>query len=168
MVSVELASMNMDDKQNLTPELKQAYDRIMNTPAPATTTPVAQPNTTTPQAPTPQPPIPTPGPSVTPPTTTAPSTISTPATTPQPEPAQSPFLSSVPPRQVTSTGSFSFSDKKGQAPTAPTTTHQAGVVPGGASTAATNKKLSGPIVAILIAVLVVVWTLFWAKFFNIF
>jgi len=159
----------MDDKQNLTPELKQAYDRIMNTPAPTKNIPVAtQPGTAGPQAPTPTPPIPTPGPSVTPPTATPNTPIATPNTTPQPTPTHAPFLSSIPPRPVTQTGSFAFSDKKVQQAPTPTPAAHPGAVAGGTSAVVVNKKLSGPIVAILIVVLVVVWTLFWAKFFNIF
>lgn len=162
----------MDDKQGLTPDLKQAYDRIMNTPAPATSAPATPPSqATSPQAPAPQPPIPAPGPSVTPPSaapmTPNAATPTTPnATPPQQEGAHAPFLSSVPPHPVAQTGSFSFSDKKPQTP-APAT-HPGAALGGTSAVVAANKKLSGPIVAILITVLVVAWTVFWAKFFNIF
>ena len=128
-------------KQALTPELKQIYDRVMNTqvagktpagPSPTPTTNI--PNTPPPEA-SGQP-------------NTAP--LSNPAaaqTGVVPEPAAQPFLSSVPPRPVADTKQFVFTGKKIETPNASM---------GGAQVQVNgSKKLSGKIIAVLVGVLII-------------
>lgn len=165
----------MDDKKkNLTPELKQIYERVMNTPAGARTNPNAQ---TQPQAQTPvtaspapiqasqtaqtppisqstqpqMPPIPAPtGPSVTPSQTTLP-----------PQPAQG--VSFAAPQPVNPSGSFVFTGKNNNtASPAPTP------IAGQTMATKSGKKLSSPIIAILVGVLMIAWGIFWAKIFGFF
>lgn len=155
----------MDDtNKNLSPDLKQAYDRVMNIPVGGTTPP----SPAAPQAIPPAPTIPVPGPSITPPISglsqtppSSPPPVTEPSAPPQSEGPHTPFLSSVPPHPVSETGTFVFSDKKGVNP-APA------AHPDAVSVAKSGTKLSGPIIAVLITVLVIVWTVFWAKFFKIF
>lgn len=145
-------------KQDLTPELKQIYERVMNTqvqklaPSPPSTTPGTTPPAAT-SAPvsSPQPPIP-----------------NMPAGTPQAaQPPQAPttpqqggFLSSVPPRPLTDTQSFAFTGNKVTTQPASQGHPQKGIVEG--------KKISTPIIALLVVVLITAWGLFWAKFFGLF
>lgn len=150
-------------KQDLTPELKQIYDRVMNTQV-ANKTPAGLNST-------PATPI-----SNSPPTTQVPSTnttntqwqsaatplvnptISQPATTP--ESVSQPFLSSVPPRPITETKPFVFTGKKIETSNASPEGNQV--------QANGSKKMSGKIIAASVGVLIILWSVFWAKFFGLF
>ncbi len=147
--------MDPKKQQNLTPELKQIYERVMNTQVKkdtpqASATP--QPATTTT---TPPPASPT-----TPPENTAPATPQTPQAPAQNEA----FLSSVPPRPITdSSKPFVFT---GKAPKPEEHAQQ----PSGSPTATPtkSKKISTPIIVVLVVVLVIVWGVFWAKLLGLF
>ncbi|KKQ96068.1 MAG: hypothetical protein A3C27_01450 [Candidatus Levybacteria bacterium RIFCSPHIGHO2_02_FULL_39_36] len=151
----------MDPKKNLTPELKQIYDRVMNTqvkkpenptetPSGPITNPVPSPieaNVTPSPLPS-QEPIQQPSPNP-----AAPSPINT-------APTNEAFLSSVPPRPLTDTKPFVFTGNKISSPQVKTET-------GNQAHVSQNKKLSGKIVAMFVVVLIVIWTLIWAKFFGL-
>lgn len=142
-------------KQNLTPELKQIYDRVMNTqvkkPEPAA--PVAAPTTTTAPNAAPQTPVAAANPNPTP--TTAPQ---------QPQPGgnvgNNAFLSSTPPRPLTGDKTFVFTGNKMTTAQGTTEVHAPGTV--------AKKKISPPILIAGIVVGVVVWALIWAKVFGLF
>lgn len=165
----------MDSKKaNLTPELKEIYDRVMNT----TSTPKAPAQPSQQAAPTPQnppsPPIQPQGmPSLSEPI--APPPLPGPQ---QPPPVQPQFhgpqnsesltetsnpaeeaLSSTPARPISNDGVFSFSG--GSVKNSPTT--QSGLSAQG------NKKtlISKPILIILGLIFVVIWGIFWAIIFGL-
>ena len=145
----------MDPKnQNLTPELKQIYDRVMNTEVQKAGAP---------QGSAPQTPIHTsPATPVAPPATPV-STPASPAAMPPPTiPTANPHdvLSSAPPRPLTDDKTFVFNGSKITTPEGSTEAH-AQAAPG------TSKKISGKIIGLLVVVLVIVWGLFWAKLFGL-
>lgn len=170
-------NLSMDTKKtNLTPELKEIYDRVMNTssgktaasagttpplPTSAVVPPVAQPAIPTP---------PTPSPLLAPGTMPATLTLEMPATPnlggsmmpPIGSPAED-ALSSTPARPVSEGNTFSFSGTA-QAP-AP-----ASIVPGAtpANNPGTKKKakISLPVLIVLGLVFLIVWGLFWAIIFG--
>lgn len=157
-------------KQDLTPELKQIYERVMNTQVKkpeGVTQGVGQPTppaagqtpsvgtlsggaglsgASTP-APPPPPPLSNVAPNPTPPQGST-----------QPNEG---FLSSVPPRPVTESKSFVFTGNK-------ITTPQSSPIAGAQTGLAGGKKISGKIIALLVVVLFVVWAVFWTKFFGLF
>ena len=141
----------MDQKnQNLTPELKQIYNRVMNTqvkqpPAPAASTgPITTPSN---------------GGQVTPPTpqTTTPQPIAQPSSLPTNQPSGT--LPSVPPRPLTD-------DKKPFVFNGKVEGEQNDTQPG--THAAEGKKISGSVIVLGVAVLIIVWGLLWAKIFGLF
>lgn len=158
-------------KQDLTPEMKQIYDRVMNTQVnkPQTPPSVSQ---TQPASPLSElntsqlstPPIPESQ------STTAPQeAIQTPPVSPATPTAQAApdssseseaFLSSVPPRPVTDNQSFAFSNNK------VTTGTSSAPAPQVSNTS--QKKFSTPVIAFGMIVLVVVWAVVWAKIFGLF
>ena len=129
-------------KQELNPELKQIYERVMNTQvgAPASPqSPISE------QAPTqsvpPHPAIQTPAKATT-------------------NVTQDPFQASAPQGPAVDTKPFVFTGNK---VTTPQETH----TPQSQSAAVISKKMSEPIIAVLALILIVVWGLFWAKFFGL-
>ncbi len=137
-------------KQNLTPELKQIYDRVMNTQV------EAKPATGT--APTPQTPPP---PAAAPITTTPP--LNTATTTP--EAPKSAMKITPPAGGVQAPGAatmntdkpFVFSGNKVTTPQGTTSVKVEG-----------SKGVSGVVIAGLVVVLLVVWGVFWAKLLGLF
>lgn len=154
------------NKQNLTPELKAIYDRVMNTPvgsppggnppAPGSTPPTPTP----PQPPTPsssQPPPPTP--SEAPP-------VPTPATPPE---SAAP-LPSIPPRQIDTTDKpfvFSASNKQ---ETKQEKHDSEQPQPEAASTNEAPKKklLSPPVMALGGVAFLILYAVIWLKIFKFF
>lgn len=144
-------------KQDLNPELKEIYDRVMNTQvkpnAPTATTPPPQTPTSaaTPiaSAPSAVPPI---GSPVMPPAGSP--------TTPQPN--QGPTQAGIPQPGVESKP-FVFTGNKVTTPQATTSPqlNQAQIH------TSSGKKLSTPVIAVLVVILIVVWALFWAKIFGL-
>ena len=154
--------MDPKKQQNLTPELKQIYDRVMNTqvakPQGASQIP-SQPQTAAPQTSIPpqdaspaSPPPPASAPTPSAPQTQAPAVPASPAS----------FLSSMPARPITDTAkSFTFSGKVDEktdekTPHAPAQEQKA-----------SGKKISGKMIGFLAVGLVVIWSLFWVKFFGL-
>ncbi len=141
-------------KQDLTPELKQIYDRVMNTQV-AGKTPAGLNSA-------PDTPI-----SSTPPTNTQSQSAATPLVNPtisQPgttqESVSQPFLSSVPPRPIADTKPFVFTGKK---------IETSSTLPEGNQVQANgSKKMSGKIIAVSVGALIILWSVFWAKFFGLF
>lgn len=133
----------MDPKKsaNLTPELKEIYDRVMNTtPTPklATPPPVQAPSAL-PQTPT-SPQAPTPSPKA------------------QPVPslnAADEALSETPPRPLTTGNTFSFNG-----------TVKAQSDENSVATTKGKSKISLPILIVLGIVFIVVWAVFWAIIFG--
>jgi hypothetical protein len=126
-------------KQELHPELKQIYDRVMSTDvkrAPAgTPAPASQP-----------------GPTVAAPT--APNIPSAPSPAPAPEPTgPAPFLPTTPP-------------KPAQAQSAPAAPQMNPSVQAKKSSA--KSSFSGKIIALLVVVVLVAWGVLWAKIFALF
>ena|SRR3990172_8370433 len=132
-------------KQELNPELKEIYDRVMNTQVKSEAQPQSAPSQPPPQAP--QAPAAPPG------------TVWNPAPPPSAEAKQDPFFSPPPQRSITDTKPFVFTGNKVTTPQEPNASQ---------SQTHTNKKISAPIIAVLVVVLIVVWALFWAKFFGLF
>lgn len=143
-------------KQELNPELKEIYDRVMNTQAKSEAQPQSassQPPPAAPQAPA-----------------APPGTVLSPASPPPAgqsvlrgdtaEAKQDPFFSPQPQRSITDTKPFVFTGNKVTTPQTPYAT-QSQMNP------TSSKKVSGPIIAVLVVLLIVVWTLFWAKFFGL-
>lgn len=143
-------------KQELNPELKEIYDRVMNTQAKSEAQPQSapsQPPPATPQAPA-----------------APPGTVRNPAPPPPvgqnilrgatAEANQDPFFSPPPQRSITDTKPFVFTGNKVTTPQAPYATQSQ-------MNLTSSKRVSGPIIAVLVVVLIVVWTLFWAKFFGL-
>ena len=167
----------MDTKKtNLTPELKEIYDRVMNTssgktaasagttpplPTSAVVPPVAPPTMPTPPTPSP---LSAPGTMPTTPTLEMPATPNLGGSMMPPigSPAED-ALSSAPARPISEGNTFSFSGTA-QAP-AP-----ASLVPGAtpANTPGTKKKakISLPVLIVLGLVFLIVWGLFWAIIFG--
>ncbi|OIP57405.1 MAG: hypothetical protein COX79_00420 [Candidatus Levybacteria bacterium CG_4_10_14_0_2_um_filter_36_16] len=151
----------MDDKkQGLTPELKQIYERVMNTPASSTPAPAAQP-VVPPQTP---PPVTTPPQAQQAAPLTPPPTIQT-----GPAPATNINITLPPspsPRALNDTGTskpFVFSsDVKKPGGSQPVDTNRAVMAK------KEGKKLSVKIIILLVVVLIIVWGVFWAKFFKFF
>lgn len=161
--------MDPKKQQSLTPELKQIYERVMNTQVSPNTPPAAPVQTATP----------TPSP-VTPP-------VSAPVTPSQPMPSQpvpeiptappvtqpianNPAPNSTPAQNLGGIAQkplsanpqpFTFSNK------APSPTQAANPNQPFSATTKPKKKMSGMIIGALVVVLVAVWTLFWIKFFNL-
>ena len=152
----------MDSKKtNLTPELKEIYDRVMNTQS-AKGKPVPTPTTA---------PVSTPPPPPMPPTNTPPVVPPIPQVLPQPAPSQAEpptltpaedALTSSPARPVSEGNTFSFSG----------TVHNAPVdkkIKDKKVEAAGDKKkarLSLPILIALGVVFLIVWCIFWAVIFG--
>ena len=133
-------------KQELNPELKEIYDRVMNTQVKSESQPQSTPSQTppaTPQAPTAPPPpagqIPLRG-----------------ATA---EASQDPSLSSAPVRPLVDTKPFVFTGNKVTTQQEPHTSQS--------QMFSTPKRVSGPVIAVLVVILIVVWALFWAKIFGL-
>ena len=131
-------------KQALTPELKEIYDRVMNTQ-------VAAP-------PQPQP--------VTPPTVMgatqppqSPQPVISPTTTQVPPIQNEGFLSSVPPRPLTDTKSFVFTGNKVTTTDKQSTTQ---------APLAASKKMSNKIIAIIVGAIIIMWAVLWAMIFGLF
>lgn len=145
--------------QDLSPDLKQIYDRVMNTPAKGSSA-------------TPPPPTFSPTPTV--PPVTSPQNQSVPPVTPQSRPSQDlnptippqppmqnaepePFLTSAPPRPLQgSVGVRSFAlgkEKKTEAKSIL------------AGTKEEKKGMSKVLIAILIGIFFVAWSFFWVVFF---
>lgn len=130
-------------KQDLNPELKQIYERVMNTQVSKPETPIAG--------------------SATPPPPATPDAASaqTAPPPPQPNPTGAPFISNAAPKPITENKTFVFTGNKivtpQNQPHAP------------ANTATPAKKgVTGPIIGVLVVILVVVWGVFWAKIFALF
>ncbi len=165
--------MDSSNKQNLTPELKEIYDRVMNTAAKPIT---PQPAASTPSALKPS------EAAVSPPAVSRPEAVphAAPAATPEPvvdnPPSQdattqaggaavgesNEFLSSVSPRPLQDIGvkAFSFSGKKVTATTADEATPAA-------TPAAKKGGISKPILITLIGVFIVIWSVTWAIFLGL-
>ncbi|HVZ11733.1 MAG TPA: hypothetical protein VG965_01765 [Patescibacteria group bacterium] len=167
----------MDPKNKaLTPELKQIYDRVMNTQVnpnqganpptqSAPSTPVAPPaqgaqgtpnmQPTAPNAQTPTMPS-TPPPAATPPQM---GSIGTPPPAPVTNPPTQPtsVLSSAQPRQVPNSGSFVFNGNKV-------------ITPQGGKSAAGAQKGSIPkaVIIALVVIVIAAWGGLWAKIFGLF
>ena len=154
-------------KQNLTPELKEIYDRVMNTQvqnAPGTpmngndaakTPPIPenhpQNTMTAPAAPQPSPvPNPSPVPPPPPPAAAQPAQPTQPATNATSNPAA--------PNPIGKNSNFVFTGNK---MTTPAGTATVQVNSGG-------KKISGMVIVGLVLVLLAVWAVFWAKIFGLF
>ncbi len=125
-------------KQDLNPELKQIYDRVMNTQVPnkpsgteplqnVTPTPSPQPSISTPQGPTQAAPLP-------------------------PQPAA--------PQPISEPKSFVFTGNK-------VITPQDGGQ-GTTQTAGTKKGIPGILIGVLVVILVIAWGALWAKIFGLF
>ena len=165
----------MDPKnkqQNLTPELKQIYERVMNTTvspnpkpptpsAPVTPSQIPTPMMTGPTEATPTPVPPGPDQSAANPAAQAPT--APPPAQQVPSPAQPQNYESVPPRPLTNAGAqpFVFSAK------APTAAQTGNTPQTFASAAKPKKKMSNAVIGALVLVLIVVWSLFWVKFFKL-
>lgn len=146
--------MDPKKQQNLTPELKQIYERVMNT----------QVKKDEPQAPAPQSTSSTTPPPAAPTIPVATSSTPTTPTVPQAPAQNEAFLSSVPPRPITdSSKPFVFT---GKAPKPEEHAQQPSGSP--SATPTKSKKISTPIIAVLVIVLVVVWGVFWAKLLGLF
>ena len=132
-------------KQDLNPELKQIYDRVMNTQ-------VAKPSGAEPLrggAPTasPQPQTPT----IPQPTVAQPVTAPPPQTPPPPQAA---------PQPISEPKDFVFTGNKIISPQ--------GEIHADTHAADSKKGLSGSIIAVLVVILVIAWGAFWAKIFGLF
>ena len=159
-------------KQELNPELKEIYDRVMNTQVKSEGQPQSapsQPPPATPQAPS-----------------APPGTVRNPAPPPAgqsdlggatADAERDPFFS-PPPQRAPSTAVSLHSQPGSLAPAGAGAQSAPFVFTGSKLTTSrepnasqsqtyTNKKLSGPIIAVLVAVIIVAWALFWAKFFGI-
>jgi len=195
----------MDDKNqnpgqnkqpNLTPELKEIYERVMNTNTQQPTPPAPPQNQPTTSASNQQPQNPSVGtvdqPASVPPThnpaqpaaspsqnqpqkPAAPSGTNPPSPTIKPPgtPQNSPFLSSLPPRPISGSGqSFSFSAKNGQ-PASHAIPEPTPNQPQNSTNPTTDKPpkkklLSGKILAVLVIALLIGWGVLWAKVFGLF
>lgn len=133
-------------KQELNPELKEIYDRVMNTQVKSEGQPQSAPS---------QPPPVTPQAPAAPPPPAGQSDLRGAAA----EANRDPFFSPPPQRPITDTKPFVFTGNKVTTPREPNTSQ---------SQTYTNRKISGPIITVLVVVLIVVWALFWAKFFGLF
>ncbi|KKR26496.1 MAG: hypothetical protein UT57_C0032G0009 [Microgenomates group bacterium GW2011_GWC1_39_7] len=136
----------MDPKKNLTPELKQIYDRVMNT-----------------QVKKPENPTETPSGPITNPVPSPIEANVTPSPLPSQEPIQQPSPNPAAPSPINTaptTKPFVFTGNKISSPQVKTET-------GNQAHVSQNKKLSGKIVAMFVVVLIVIWTLIWAKFFGL-
>lgn len=152
----------MDDKkQALTPELKQIYERVMNTPSASSAPTTPAPPVVLPQTP--------------PPAATAPSQTqqTIPATPPSAQTTTAPVTNTIPslpssqPRPLNDTGTskpfvFTADVKKPGSTQQPIDTDRAVMAK------KEGKKLSGKVIILLVVVLVIVWSVFWAKFFKFF
>lgn len=144
--------MDPKKQQNLTPELKQIYERVMNTPV------ASQPTAQTPSQPAQTPPVTTQPDAVKPNVsaqTPPPSPINQAPQTPNPAPPSTPPIN---PRPLTGGGNqFTFSSKTQEGQEVSKTN----ISPKG------KKGISAPIIGVLIVTLIAVWSLFWMKFFNL-
>lgn len=146
--------------QNLSPDLKQIYDRVMNTPANGGSATPPPPPASTPTPTTP--PVASPQNQTVPPVAPQPkpSLEINPTISPQP-PMQSaepePFLTSAPPRPLQgSVGVKSFAlgkEKKAESSPAP------------AGAKEEKKGMSKVLIAILIGIFFIAWSFFWVVFF---
>lgn len=137
--------------QDLSPDLKQIYDRVMNTPAKGAPTP---PPPTQPAAPPPNSTTPPPFTAVASPNPNAQKPPTPPTTTSEPE--DQPFLTSAPPRPLQgSIGVKSFSLGKENKESKPT-----------ANATSTDKKgISKTLIIILGVIFFAAWIFFWVVFF---
>ncbi len=147
-------------KQDLTPELKEIYDRVMNVQVPAGDKNAA-PTAGVTAAPTPSDhPVVAPTIQAQTPHETEPTPQPAASNLSEPAGAKSdPFLPSAQPRPLTDDKSFVFTGNKITTPQGSTETHT-GAHP--------QKKISTPIIAAGVIVGVVIWALVWAKIFGIF
>lgn len=141
-------------KSNLTPELKEIYDRVMNTTATPKTPPKAPTVPPAPKADTQAPAMNSLNPT---PTANAASLNSQ-----QPTPAED-ALTNTPARPLSSQNTFSFSGKAEPMPEAPSVSLDETV----GKKKKNQMKLSLPILIVLGIAFIVVWGLFWAVMFGI-
>lgn len=174
----------MDSKKtNLTPELKEIYDRVMNTSGGASavkatgalpTTPATPPpaNPLDPPSatmPSPQPTTPSPSAPIAPPQVGAPTTVNPtpvpPMTPPGGMPEMAPLqpnaaedaLTSTPARPISEGNTFAFSGTAKPVPGMP------GATP---TKVKTKTKISLPIIIVLGVVFIIIWGVFWAIIFG--
>lgn len=150
-------------KQDLSPELKEVYDRVMNTTAKPTQTPPPaggpNPSTPTPAAPaaTVQVETQTSAPANEPNQSSAPTmvttTVQTPATSPTSQPAAAGNMPAGTAPAAAPTA-FVFNGNK--------------MTSDGKTTAAGKKKTPGFLIPLGVVILVIAWAAIWAKFFGIF
>ncbi|OGH18619.1 MAG: hypothetical protein A2868_02545 [Candidatus Levybacteria bacterium RIFCSPHIGHO2_01_FULL_40_15b] len=144
-------------KQELNPELKEIYDRVMNTQAKSE----AQSQSAPPQ-PLQTTSVPTPVKQAAPfaNAENAPTAVSAPPAggappgtvwNPAPQPGSFASAQSAP---------FVFTGNKVTTPQTPHATQSQ-------TNLASSKKISGPIIVVLVVILIVMWALFWAKFFGV-
>lgn len=161
--------MDPKKQQNLTPELKQIYERVMNTqvspntptapPAQTTATNPAM-QTATPTMPQPMqsqpvPEIPTMPPAANP-------TVQPVTGNPMQNPTPTQDLGGIAQKPLSANPQpFTFSNK------APSPTQAANPNQPFAATIKPKKKMSSMIIGVLVVVLIAVWTLFWIKFFKL-
>lgn len=155
----------MDSKKtNLTPELKEIYDRVMNTQSAKdkpTPTPIAPPSTTPPPLPpTNTPPLAPPMPHV--PPQAVPSPAQSAQTIPSVQTPAEDALTSSPARPVSEGNTFSFSGTVHNAPVDQKIKDKKGEVTGEKKKA----RLSLPILIALGIVFLIVWCVFWAVIFG--
>lgn len=148
-------------KQELNPELKEIYDRVMNTQVKNEAQPqsaLSQPLPQAQQAPLQsQPANPDPfAPSTTP--VKQPGSFANAQSGPTAVsfPSHGPL---APQERTAQFAPFVFTGNKVTTAQEPNTSQ---------SQTHTNKKISGPIIAVLVVILLVAWALFWAKFFGLF
>lgn len=142
-------------KQELNPELKQIYDRVMNTQAarPQQPAPSAQPQPGTPTVPSQ---------TLTPPIVTPPQPVPSGGAVPAPQ--NVPGQSVTPQPIVPNSGSFVFTGNKVIAPKNDGKAQPAA----GAQKFAAKKGFSGKLITVGLVLLIVVWGVVWAKIFGLF
>ena len=133
-------------KQTLTPELKEIYDRVMNTQAANPVVPAPIANAT--QAPPIQPANPA-----------SPFPLQSPVNPVAQPAANEGFLSSVPPRPLTDTKSFVFTGNKVTTQDKQSTVH---------APSPAGKKISSKIIALIVGVVIIMWSVLWAMIFGLF
>lgn len=140
-------------KQDLSPELKEVYERVMNTRAPTPAAPTT-PNAT-PQPAAAQPSVVPPTSQPTPAVPAAPTPVVAPPTPEAPKPADGASAQVVTPAAPGPT-SFSFSGNKMTTPQGTTTNNAA------------KKKIPPFAIPIGVVVLIIAWAALWAKVFGLF
>lgn len=133
-------------KQDLSPELKEVYERVMNTQAKPTTGGAPAPAPTVPQA------APTPSPSMPTPPAPAPAAPTPEAAPPTPTPTTQTIEPTTP-----APSTFAFSGNKMTSPQGTAAKDTAG-----------KKKIPPFVIPIGVVVLVIAWAALWAKIFGLF